>query len=108
MQNLKGGEMMRRRIRVLLIFLLMVSSLISGCYYFSSMKEMDNAQRSFSELKAMDGLKLVPYEYTSAEKFLELSKMEFDENDFDAAQEFAARSKSAAEAGLSEVKKMKK
>ena len=108
MKNLEGGEMMNRRISRFLIILFAFSFIVSGCYYFSSMKEMDNAQRSFSELKGMDGLKLVPYEYTSAEKFLDLSKMEFDENDFIHAQDFATRSKSAAEAGLSEVKKTKK
>jgi hypothetical protein len=50
---------------------------------------------------------LVPYEYTSAEKFLEISKIEFNENDFKAAKGFATRSKSAAETGLTEVKKKK-
>jgi hypothetical protein len=108
MKNLKGGEMMSRRIWVFLTFLIMFSFLISGCYYFSAKKEMKNAEGLISELKGTDGAKLVPYEYTSAEKFLEISRMEFDENDYKEAGEFAVRSKSAAEAGLSEVKKTKK
>ncbi len=42
-----------------------------------------------------------------SEKFLEVSKIEFNDNDFKAAKGFASRSKSAAETGLAEVKKKK-
>jgi hypothetical protein len=108
MKNLKGGEMMSRRIWVFLTLLIMFSFLISGCCYFSAKKELGNAEGLISELKGMNGAKLVPYEYCSAEKFLEISKGEFDQNDYKEAGEFAVRSKSAAEAGLSEVKKTKK
>ncbi len=107
MKNLNGGETMHRRFWVFLTILLLFSFLISGCYYFSAKKEMDNAERLLSELKGMNGLKVVPYEYTSAEKFLEVSRMEFDENDFKSAKRLAERSKAAAESGLSEVKKTK-
>lgn len=108
MKNLKGGEMMHRRTLEFLAIIVIFSFLVSGCSYFSAKREMNNASRMVSELKGMDGPKLVPYEYTSAEKFLEVSKMEFDESDYKEAGEFAVRSKSAAEAGLSEVKKIKK
>ena len=105
MKNLKVGGTMHRRIWVFLTILFMFSFLVSGCYYFSAKKEMNNAQSLLSQLKSMDGAKAVPYEYTSAEKFLERSKAEFNDNDYKAATEFAVRSKAAAEAGLSSVKK---
>ncbi|OGP53275.1 MAG: hypothetical protein A2162_04195 [Deltaproteobacteria bacterium RBG_13_52_11b] len=108
MKELKGGEMMHRRTLGFLTIIVIFSFLVSGCSYFSAKREMSNASRMVSELKGMDGLKLVPYEYTSAEKLLEISNKEFDQADYFHAKEFAERSKSAAEAGLSEVKKMKK
>ena len=108
MKKLKGGEMMRKRTLGFLAIVVIFSFLVSGCYYFSAKKEMKNAGSLVSELKGMDGLKRVPYEYTSAEKFLEISNKEFDQGDYAEARDFAVRSKSAAEAGLSEVKKVKK
>jgi hypothetical protein len=80
---------------------------LSGCYYFSARNEIQNAERLLAELKGAGGATLVPYEYTSAEKFLEVSKIEFNENDFKSAKGLASRSRSAAEAGLAEVKKKK-
>ena len=105
MKNLKGGEMMRRRLWMLFVLLMTFSFFISGCFYFTAVSEMKNAESRVSELKAANGAKSVPYEYTSAEKFLERSKAEFADNDYKAAKEFAVRSKVAAEAGLSKVKK---
>jgi len=105
MKNLKGGETMRRRVLMLFVLLMTFSFFISGCYYFSCQTEMKNAERRVSELKAANGAKAVPYEYTSAEKFLERSKAELGDNDYKAAKEFAVRAKVAAEAGLSKVKK---
>ena len=67
-----------------------------------------NAEKLLSELKGAGGETLTPYEYCSAEKYLEISRMEFNENDFSSAKAFAERSKAAAEAGLAEVKKVKK
>ena len=98
---------MGKRIWAFLIVLFFFSFSISGCYYFSARNEIKTAEKLVSDLKAAGGEKLFPYEYCSAEKFLEISKMEFNENDFKAAKGFAGRSKSAAEAGLSEVKKKK-
>ena len=91
----------------LLVFLVLFSFLLSGCYYFSAKNEIKNAERLIGELKAQGGANLVPYEYCSAEKFLEVSKIEFNDNDFKVAKELASRSKSAAEAGLAEIKKKK-
>jgi hypothetical protein len=96
---------MGRRIWSYLVVLILVSSLTSGCYYFSAKKEMQNAEQLISQLKAAGGDRLVPYEYSSAEKFLEVSQREFAENDHKTAKEFAVRAKSAAEAGLSKLKK---
>ena len=51
------------------------SLILSGCYYFSATREMKAAEQSFAELKAAGGATLVPYEYTSAKKYLEISKI---------------------------------
>ena len=104
---MKGGECMSKRFSILLIVLFFFSFSLSGCYYFAARNEMKAAEQSFSQLKGAEGEKLAPYEYCSAEKFLEISKMEFDQNDYKSAKGFATRSKSAAEAGLTEVKKGK-
>ena len=89
----------------LLLVLVFFSLSLSGCYYFSAKKEIGNAQTLLDQLKSAGGPAKAPYEYCSAEKFLEISRMEFGENDFKHAQDFAGRSKAAAEAGLAEVKK---
>ena len=96
----------KRILKYFLVFAVF-SFLLSGCYYFSAKKERANAEKLLSDLKGAGGEKVVPYEYTSAEKFLEISKMQFDEWDFKDSKEFAQRSKSASEAGLAEVKKKK-
>ncbi len=98
---------MNKRIWVFLMVLLFFSFSLSGCYYFGARNEIKASEKLLSDLKAEGGTTLVPYEYTSAEKFLEISKIEFKENDFKSAKGFANRSKSAAEAGLAEVKKIK-
>jgi hypothetical protein len=98
---------MDKRIWTFLMVLFFFSFTLSGCYYFSAKNEIKNAEKLISELKGAGGATLVPYEYCSAETFLENAKLEFDHNDFKMAKGFASRSKSAAEAGLSEVKKKK-
>jgi len=87
------------------VILFVFSFILSGCGYFAAKKDIENAERLLSELKAANGAKLVPYEYCSAESFLQVSKYRFAENSFKQAGVFAQRSKSAAEAGLAEVKK---
>ena len=98
---------MNKRGLIFLMVLVFFSFSLSGCYYFSARNEIKSAEKLISELKEAGGATLVPYEYTSAEKFLEISRMEFDENAFNVAKGFATRSKSAAQAGLGEVKKKK-
>ena len=88
-----------------LVLLLSFVLLASGCYYYEAKNEMKNADQLLSQLKNAGGQQKAPYEYTSAEKFLEVSRMEFDEYDYKQARNFATRSKSAAQAGLAEVKK---
>ncbi len=88
-----------------LVVLVFFALSLSGCYYFSARSEIKTAEMRYLELKGAGGADKVPYEYCSAEKFLEISKKEFDENDFKTARGYATRSKSAAEAGLSQVKK---
>lgn len=96
---------MGKRIWTFLFILVFFSFSLSGCYYFSATKEMKAAEQLISELKAAGGPTLVPYEYCSAEKFLENAKLEADQSDWKHARDFASRSKSAADAGLAQVKK---
>ena len=96
---------MGKRIWTFLCVLILLTFSLSGCYYFSATKEMKAAEQLISELKAAGGPTLVPYEYCSAEKFLENAKLEADQSDWKHARDFASRSKSAADAGLAQVKK---
>lgn len=104
-KSLKGGEFMDRRLWTFSLVFIFLSFSLSGCYYFSARNEIKDAEKMIAELKGAGGEKLVPYEYCSAEKFLEAAKLEFDHNDFKMAKGVASRSKSAAKTGLSEVKK---
>lgn len=108
MKKLKGGEMMHRRTLGFLTIIVILSFLVSGCYYFSAVKEDHNAERAIEQLKAMDGQKLAPYEYTSAEQLLKISDREFWQLDFGNSRDFSVRSKLAAEAGIDEINKTKK
>jgi hypothetical protein len=98
---------MNKTIGKFLVVFVLLSFFLSGCYYFSATKEMKAAEQSFAELKAAGGQTLVPYEYCSAEKFLEISKIEFNEPGYKPAAEFARRSKAASQAGLAEIQKKK-
>jgi hypothetical protein len=98
---------MGRKLWVFLLGMSLLLSFTSGCVYYQAEKEMKDTQALINDLKAQGGDKVVPYEYTSAEKLLEVSRLEFDEYDYKAAKNFAIRAKSAAQAGLSEVQKKK-
>jgi hypothetical protein len=104
-KNLKGGEFMSRKVWVVLCMLVFLSFTFSGCYYFSAKKEIANAEKLVAELSGSGGEWQTPYEYCSAHTFLEASKIEFSQGDYGPAKGFAERSKSAAEAGLAEIKK---
>jgi hypothetical protein len=97
--------MKRRTLALLLVFAF--SFLFSGCYYFAARDQMKTATNLISDLKGQGGERLVPYEYCSAQTYLEVSRMEFDQYDYKQAKKFADRSTVAAEAGLVEVKKKK-
>lgn len=88
-----------------LLVLVFFSFSLSGCGYFAARNEIKAAARATAELKGAGGATLAPYEYCSAESFLEVSKFVLEENSWKKSKEFATRSKSAAEAGLAEVKK---
>ena len=103
--HLKGGDRMSARSIVFLLIVVFFTFSLSGCYYFSAKKEIAKAEKLISELKGAGGEKKAPYEYCSAEKFLEGSKIEFSQNDFGPARALAERSTSAAQAGLAESKK---
>ena len=98
---------MSKRMWIFLMVLVFFSFSFYGCYYFSARNEMKSAEKLISDLKGAGGATLAPYEYCSAEAYLQKAKWEFDDNDFKHAKDFATRSKSAAQAGLSEVKKKK-
>jgi hypothetical protein len=96
---------MSKRICTFLMVLVFFSFSLSGCYYFSARNEIKSAEKLLSDLKGAGGATLVPYEYCSAESFLKIANGELEQNDWKDAKEFAIRSKAAAQAGLSEVKK---
>jgi hypothetical protein len=96
---------MGKRVWTFFCILIFFSFYLSGCYYFSATSEMKAAEQSLAELKAAGGATLVPYEYTSAEKFLEISKIEYSEPGYKPAKEFASRSKAASQTGLAAIKK---
>ena len=96
-----------KRICAFLLVLVFFGFSLSGCYYFAAKSQMNNAQTLLSDLKAQGGEKLVPYEYGSAESFLEIARREFGENDYKSAKEFADRSRAAGEQGLTEINKKK-
>ena len=98
---------MSKRVCGLLMLLVFFSVSVSGCAYFGAKNEIKAAEKATVELKAAGGAKLAPYEYCSAESFLEISKFVLSENSWGKSKEFATRSKSAADAGLIEVKKKK-
>jgi len=77
----------------------------SGCYYWSAKKEMGKADATLAELKAKGGATKTPYEYCSAESFLQISKTEFSRNYYQQAKQFAITSQSASQAGLTEAQK---
>ena len=77
---------MSKRLSTLLIILVFFSFSLSSCNYFAARNEMKGAEQSLAQLKGVGGEKVVPYEYCSAESFLEISKMEFDQNDYKAAK----------------------
>jgi|GEM_PF-313484 len=99
--------MLRRVLMSVLILCLLLPFTSGCCTYWSAKKEMDKAETALAELKAKGGATKVPYEYCSAESFLEASKFVLNENSWKVSREFSARSKSAAEAGLAEVRKRK-
>ena len=98
--------MSRRAFTFLWVMVILAFSL-SGCAYFAARNEIKAAEKATAELKEAGGVRLTPYEYCSAESFLEISKYVLNENSWGKSKEFATRSKSIAEAGLVEVKKKK-
>ncbi len=96
---------MRKGYFVWLFILVFLAFSLSGCYYFSASKKIGEAEKLISELKGAGGEKKVPYEYCSAQGFLEASRVEFSQGDFGPAKALAEHSVSAAQAGLAEAKK---
>jgi len=94
-----------KRIGAFLLVLVFFSFSLSGCYYFSAKNQIKTAERLVSDLKAQGGEQKVPYEYCSAESFLNMARGEFDSNDYSHSKGFSSRSIAAAQAGLAEVKK---
>ena len=98
---------MSKRQWTFLMVLVFFSFSLSGCAYFAARNEIKAAEQATAELKGAGGPTQAPYEYCSAESFLEVSKFALAENSWEKSKEFATRSKSAAEAGLAEVRKKK-
>ena len=65
---------MSKRGLTLLLVLVCFSFSVSGCGYFVARNEIKAAEIATAELKGAGGATLAPYEYCSAESFLETSK----------------------------------
>ena len=96
---------MRRRGFILVVGLIVLSLALSGCGYMSAQTRIGEAESSLAALKNAGGMEKTTYQYCSAESYLEIAKMEFNDNQFGWAKRFADRSKAASSAGLSEIKK---
>ena len=97
--------MLRRVLMSLLILCLLLPFTSGCCTYWSAKKDMGKAEAALAELKAKGGATKAPYEYCSAESFLQMSQMELSQNDFQHAKQFAIISQSASQAGLTEAQK---
>ena len=71
---------MSKRDLTFLLVLVFFSLSVSGCSYFAARNEIKAAEKSTAELKGAGGATLAPYEYCSAESFLEVSKFVLAEN----------------------------
>jgi len=96
---------MEKRIWGCLAVFILFSFLLSGCGILYTTKEIKNAENLVSELKAAGGETKTPYEYCSAQKFLEAGKTEYNEGHMGPSKGFIERSKAAAQAGLNEARK---
>jgi hypothetical protein len=102
---LEGGDFMSRRIWFFLGMFVLIPILLSGCGFYETRDQIRSAEKSLGDLKSAGGEKLAPYEYCSAEQYLGISKVFLNRAEYKNARDFGARSKSASEAGLLEVKK---
>lgn len=96
---------MDRQFPISMLSLLILALFLFGCSYISARDEIKTAERLLIELKAAGGEQSVPYDFCSAEAFLEAAKLEYEHHDFKTSKEFAVRSKLAAQKGLTEIKK---
>jgi hypothetical protein len=96
---------MKKRIWGCLAVFIIFSFLLSGCGLFYAKKEINNAEKLVSELKAAGGETKTPYEYCSAQTFLEAGRAEYNQGHMGPSKGFIERSKAAAQAGLNEIKK---
>ena len=92
-----------KKLIVVVLVVFAFSFALSGCYS-ATRNQMQTAQKLISDLKAQGGEQKAPYEYWSAEKYLEVSGIEFNETGYGPAKEFADRSIAAAQAGLAKVR----
>jgi len=96
---------MSKRIWLFFAMFVLIPFLLSGCGFYETRDQVRTAEKSLGDLKSAGGEKLAPYEYCSAEQYLGISKVFFNRAEYKNTREFVARSKSASEAGLIEVKK---
>ena len=98
---------MSKRNGLFLMLFVLIPFLLLGCGAQEARNQIQSAEKAFADLKTAGGEKLAPYEYCSAESYLGISKMFYSRTQYKNTMEFVARSKSASEAGLVEVKKKK-
>ena len=88
-----------------LLALLFVGFSLFGCYHYAAKSQIKTTSGMLADMKARGGEKIVPYEYYSAETYLEGAQYELGENDHKDAKKLADRARAAAEQGLSLMKK---
>lgn len=91
-----GASMIRRIVPGMMLFALVAafSLAMGGCYAEQQVKQ---AERALATAKAVHADYLAPYEFASAEYYLENAISQMRESDFNAAVTFAQKSKSQAD-----------
>lgn len=86
--------------------LLVAIAALSGCGPIESVAVINDAEVSISGAKAADGAKYAPYEYTSAELYLDKAKEERGHAQYQKAIDYARQAREMAR--QAEAKSMKK
>lgn len=91
--------------KVAAAFFVLTTLLVGGCGPVESTAVISDAQVAISGARSADGPRLAPYEFTSAELYLEKSREERGYADFEVAIEYARKSRDFARQAQSKAMK---